>query len=103
MIWAAAALLFFGALVHSWYGGNCRVKTPGDAALAFMLYRNYVLAVGIVLLSAGLILLWIAKGFLWVIGGALAYFYLLPMVTLPLLVALNLLPRYTLPWLDKDR
>jgi len=103
VIWAAAVLLFLGALVHSWYGGNCRVKTPGDASFAFILYGKYVVVVGVVLLLAGLTLLWIAKGFLWVIVAAIAYFYVLPIVTIPLLVALNLLPRYTIPWLHKDR
>lgn len=102
MIWAAAVLLFAGALVHSWYGGNYRAKSPGDTSVAFMMYRNQVLSVGVVLLLAGLVLLWIAKGFLWVIAGAIAYWYVLPMVTVPLLVALKLVPRYTLPWLNKD-
>jgi hypothetical protein len=102
VIWAAAVLLFLAALVHSWYGGNYRAKSSLDVSLAFMMHRNYVVSVGIVLLLAGLALLWIAKGFLWVIAGAFAYWYVLPMVAVPLLVALKLVPRYTLPWLDKD-
>lgn len=63
---------------------------------------NYVVAIGLLFLVVGLALLWRAKGFLWVIAGALAYFYVLPMIAVPLLVALKLLPQYTLPWLDKD-
>jgi hypothetical protein len=103
VIWAAAVLLFLGALAQSWWSGNYRARTPGDMALGFMFYRNYVAVISILLLLAGLILLLIAKGFLWVIVGAIAYWYVLPVVTVPLLVALKLLPRYHIPWLDKDR
>ena len=103
MIPAAGVLLLLGSLLHSWYGGNSRVKTPSDVAMGFIMYGKYVLAVGIVFLVVGLTVLWIAKGILWAILGALAYFYVLPVVTLPLLVTFKLLPRYTLPWLDKGR
>jgi len=103
VIWVAAILLLLGALLHSWYGGNYRVKTPSDVAVGFIMYGKQVLAVGIVFLAVGITLLWIARGILWAILGALAYFYVLPALTVPLLVALKLLPRYTLPWLDKGR
>ena len=71
--------------------------------MGFFMFGNYAVALAMLLLVAGLLLLWVAKGFLWAIGGAIAYFYVLPMVTAPLLVFLGLLPRYTLPWLDKER
>jgi hypothetical protein len=102
MIWAAIALLFLAALLHSWYGGNYRAKSPGDVSMAFILYQNHVVSVGIVLLLAGLVLLWFAKGFLWVIAGAIVYWFVLPMVTVPLLVALKVVPPYTLPWRGRD-
>jgi len=63
MIWAAIVLLFLAALLHSWYGGNYRAKSPGDVSMAFILYRTYVVLVGIVLLLAGLVLVWVAKAF----------------------------------------
>jgi hypothetical protein len=102
MIWAAIVLLFLAALLHSWYGGNYRAKSPGDVSMAFVLYRTYVVWVGIVLLLAGLVLVWVAKGFLWVIAAAIAYWLVLPMVTVPLLVALKAVPPYTLPWRGRD-
>jgi hypothetical protein len=102
MIWAAIVLLFLGALLHSWYGGNYRAKSPGDVSIAFILYRNYVVLVGVVLLLVGLLLLWVAKGFRWVIAGVFVYWFVLPMVTVPLLVALKAVPPYTLPWRGKN-
>ena len=101
MIWAAALLLFLASLFHGWYGGNYRAKSE-DVRMAFILYHNYGLWIGIVLLLAGLVLLWIAQGFLCAIAGAIAYWFVLPLLASPLLVALKVIPRSTIPWLDRD-
>lgn len=104
MVLVAAILLFLAGLLHSWYGGNSRARIPSDVSLAFVFYRTYVCAIGIIFLLASLAILWIAKGFVWAIAGAIIYWIFLPMLTMPLLAALNLIPRYTVPWLrDRQR
>lgn len=54
--------------------------------MGFFMFGNYAVGLAILLLAAGLVLLWIAKGFLYAVVGAIAYLYVLPMVTVPLLV-----------------
>lgn len=96
MILGAILLLFLASVIHSWYSANAAASETaarGEVAIGFIMFGRGVLAFSVVLLIIGLVLLWIATGFPGVIVGAAAYFLVLPLVTLPLLTALNLIPR----------
>jgi hypothetical protein len=56
------------------------------------MFGSYVLTFSIALLIGGLVLLWIHRGFLGALVGVAAYFLVLPILTLPLLRALDLVP-----------
>ena len=92
MILGAILFLLLGSLLHSWYAGNAAARIT-QKALGFIAFGGYVLAFSIVLLISGLALLWIDAGFLGAVVGAAVYFLVLPLLTLPLLIALNLVPR----------
>lgn len=62
-------------------------------ALGFIMFGGYILALSVVLLIIGLALLWAATSFVAVLVGLAVYFLVLPLITLPLLTALNLTPR----------
>jgi hypothetical protein len=57
-----------------------------------MMFGRSVLAISIVLLISSLALLWISTDFFAVIAGTVAYLFLLPLLTLPLLTALHFVP-----------
>lgn len=92
MILGAILLLLLASLLHSWYGGNAAARLT-QRAVGFMMFRGYVFAFCVVLLISGLALLWVDTGFFGVVVGAAVYFLVLPLLTLPLLTALNLVPR----------
>jgi len=88
---SAIALLFLASIVHSWYAGN--VSLPrGQAASLIRDHGSLVFIVFTLLLTAALILLWMAKGFWCAAVGAIAYFFLLPLITYPLLSSIGLVP-----------
>lgn len=57
-----------------------------------MMFGGVVLAFSILLLLCGLALLWSATGFVGAVVGAGVYFFVLPLLTIPALTALNLIP-----------
>jgi len=92
LILGAIFLLLLANLLHSWYAGNAAARLT-QRAVGFMMFSGYVLASSVVLLIGGLLLLWIDAGFWVAVVGLAVYFLVLPLLTLPLLSALNLLPR----------
>ena len=92
LILGAILLLFVASLLHSWYSGNAAVRIT-QQALGFMMFGSYVLAFSVLLLLCGLALLWSAAGFVGAIIGAAVYFLVLPLIIIPLLTALDLIPR----------
>lgn len=91
MIVGAIGLLFVASILHSWYAGNAAARMT-QRATGFVMYGSYVLAFSIFLLVLALGLLWVARGFVAAFAGAAIYFLVLPLLTLPLLTALNLVP-----------
>lgn len=88
---SATVLLFVASLIHGWYAGNASLPR-GHAASLVRDHDGFILAVLTLLLVGTLILLWSAKGFWFAVGGAGAYFFLLPLITFPLLTATGLVP-----------
>jgi hypothetical protein len=92
LILGAILLLLLANLLQSWCAGNATARRS-QRAIGFMVFGGYVIAFSVVLLITGLVLLWIAIGFFSVVVGALVYFLVLPFLVMPLLTALNVIPR----------
>ena len=91
LVVGAIVTLLFASLLHSWYSGNAAARITQRAG-GFMMFGGLVLAFSIFLLLCGLALLWGATSFVGVIIGVGVYFFVLPLLTVPLLTALNLIP-----------
>jgi len=87
----AIVLLFAASVIHSWYAGNASLPY-GLGAGGYRDHRGFVLAVNVLLLMTALILMWWAKGFWSAAVGAGVYFFLLPLITYPLLNMIGLVP-----------
>jgi hypothetical protein len=87
----AGAILIIAAILHGWYGGNAKA-TPGNAAEVFYRHGKAVLLVTIILLITGLIIFWKSATFLVAIAAAGVYFFILPLIIMPLLEKLSLVP-----------
>ena len=92
MAFSAILILLLTSVIHSWYAGNASAP-HGEAAGLIRDHGSFVLAVIVLLLVTALILLWWAKGFWSAAVGAGLYFFLLPLITYPLLNAIGLVPR----------
>jgi ribosomal protein S27E len=88
---SAIVLLLVASVIHGWYAGNASLP-HGHAASLVRYHGGFILVVFTLLLVGALILLWSAKGFWFAVGGVGAYFFLLPLITLPLLTAIGLVP-----------
>ena len=91
MLVGAILVLLSASFLHSWYSGNAAARIT-QRAVGFMMFGGLVLAFSVVLLLCGLALLWSATGFVGVMLGAGVYFFALPLLTVPLLTAMNLIP-----------
>lgn len=91
MILIGIALLFLASLLHGWYAGHASVPIS-RAAIGYMYYRGYVIAVAAVCFVVAVILLWLSRGIWWAVGGAASYFLFLSRITWRILVALGLVP-----------
>lgn len=91
MTLSAIVLLFAASVIHSWYAGNASLPHGHPASLVRD-HGGFILALFTLLLVGALILLWSAKGFWFAVGGAVAYFFLFPLVTYPLLSTICLVP-----------
>lgn len=90
------------SVVHSWYAGNASLP-HGHAASLVRDHGGFIFAVFSLLLVGALILLWSAKGFWFAVGGAGAYFFLLPLITFPLLTTIGLVPtKLSCPQCDSE-
>jgi len=94
----AAVIIIIAGLLHCWYSGNANA-TPGNAARAFYLYGKIVLLITIVLLISGSIIFWRSAGILVAIAAAGVYFFILPLIIMPILEKMGFIPdkecRYT--------
>jgi len=87
----AGVILIVAAILHGWYGGNAKA-TPGNAAEAFYRHGKAVLLATIILLITGLIIFWKSASLLVAIAAAGVYFFILPLIIVPLLEKLSLVP-----------
>jgi len=91
MIILGGLLLFVACVIHCWWAGN-NAALPWDRAPAFADHAKGIIYWQIVVLISGLIIIWIAKGFIAVAAAAAIYFFLLPLITMPLLKGLHMIP-----------
>ncbi|MCI0440253.1 MAG: hypothetical protein L0177_14150 [Chloroflexi bacterium] len=98
----AVALIMLAGLLHAWYAGHAVAK-PGHAARGFHVVGPGVLVASIVMLVGGLALLWFLTGFLSALAAAGVYFFVLPLITMPLLEALKVIPERKDRYSKEDR
>ena len=84
-------LIIVAAILHSWYAGSAR--HPIEPSRAFAQFGLLVLFLTIILLVTGVLFIWLGSGFLTALAAAGVYFFVLPLVILPLLQRAGLVPR----------
>ena len=84
-------LLIIAAVLHSWYAGSAR--HPVDASWAFAQFGLLVLLLTIILLVTGVLFVWLGSGFFAALVATGVYFFVLPLVFVPLLRRAGLIPR----------
>ncbi len=98
MLLTGLLLVLIAAVLHGWYSGNAMAK-PGNAAFAFRSVGGLALGLSIGLLIGGVLLVWAGAGFVAVLITLPVYFFLLPLIVVPILTAGGFVPdrraRYT--------
>jgi hypothetical protein len=98
-ILGGSALLILASALHSWYGANAAVP-PGVSAPIFHPWGGLIaLVLGMLLLAGGLTMIWLASSFDWALVAGAIYYFVLPLVMTPFLVAMELVP----DWEDQER
>jgi hypothetical protein len=95
MLFAGVLLVLLAGVLHCWYAGHASAPFP-FRALGFQMFGSVVLGIGIMALVVGLGLTWGATSFLGAAIAALGFYFVLPLVTPPLLRALGAIPALTL-------
>jgi hypothetical protein len=86
-------LLVLAGFIHSWYSANATVH-PSNRVSVFRPWGFPALLLCVALLVVGLAIVWLASSVGWALVAAGAYFFILPLVTAPLLDAANLIPGF---------
>jgi len=94
MLFAGVLLLLLASVLLSWCVGHARLPSweRAGAFRGFHMLGFGLWVIGLLALILGLGLIWGATSFLGAASAALAYFFLLPFLTQPLLRALGALP-----------
>src|SRR6266542_2026902 len=91
-------LILVASVLHTWHSGHA-LATPGNAAEGFRAIGPIVLLISIVLLLGGLLLVWRSVSIVAALIAAAIYFFVLPLIMLPLMEWATLIPdrqsRYT--------
>ena len=85
----AGVLLLIASIIHCWWSGNAKAG-PGNAAEAFYRHAKGILFFQILLLATALIIFWLSKGFVAALVAAGIYFFVLPLIVLPILAKIGL-------------
>jgi hypothetical protein len=98
-ILGGSVLLILASALHSWYYVNAAVP-PGASAPIFHPWGGLVAVVlNRLLLAGGLTMIWLASSFDRAFVAGAIYYFVLPLVMTPLLVAMELVP----DWEDQER
>jgi hypothetical protein len=100
MLLLGCIVLFLASLVHSWWRAQARADLDQKAA-GFFFWGLKPLYISILLLAFAEGLIWYGGNWGWALAGVPFYFFILPLVTWPLLRLLRLIP--TLPERDDER
>jgi len=91
MLSIAMVLLLAAALLHSWYSGNAVAKR-GRAAVGFYSFGPLVLIAAILMLLCSLGIILFTAGILAALGAAGLYFFVMPLILMPILERLGFIP-----------
>lgn len=91
MLAAGICFLLIASFLHCWYSGHASASFAEKAA-GFHTFGSKALGISIAMLIVGLALIWAAIGFLGAGIAAAGYFFLLPLLNLPLLRLLKAIP-----------
>jgi hypothetical protein len=80
----AGVMVIIASFLHCWYGRNASA-TGRNALGAFYLYGKRALLISIALLISGLIIFWLSAGILVALAVAGVYFFVLPLIIMPIL------------------
>lgn len=80
----AGVMILIASLIHAWFAINAKA-TPGTASRTYYSYGKHLLLFTILLLISGLIFFWSSAGILAALVAAGIYFFVLPLVAVPIL------------------
>ena len=84
MVVLGIVALVFASFLQCWYSANAGMEF-GHAATAFFRYRRGILLTSILFLCGSIIMIWIGSAFLYAVAALIVYFFILPLLILPLL------------------
>ena len=78
--------------MHSWYAAHTTALNQKVQPASFLYFRRAALLLSIVLLVGGLVIIWLAASFWLVVIATAAYFFVLPLITIPVLESAGFTP-----------
>jgi len=84
MLLAGIVILIIASIIQCWYAAN-KAAYPGDRAAGYFWLGTFGLIISIFLLITGIVITWIGSSILIAIAAIVVYFFLLPLLIMPLM------------------
>jgi TPR repeat protein len=84
MLLAGIVILIIASVIQCWYAAN-KAAYPGDRAAGYFWLGTFSLVISILLLITGVATVWISSSILIAIVAIAIYFFLLPLLVMPLM------------------